>query len=160
MGKDSHDIQDLKDFFTSDMAKEAQEEWRVDPSLLLHPNLPKPLHGLAPRTILGKTWWDKTRRKCYKDAGYRCESCGIQAAWNIDRNIFDFSPYYNGLLKLHAHEDYHIDYDKKEAVLNKIVCLCPTCHNYIHSGRTQALYGNGILDEEDCWEIMTNGDSI
>ena len=151
---------EIDDLIGSFEEVEFVSHFKSNPSLLLHPNVPKPLHGMAPRTLMSGKEWDVTRRGCYKDAEYKCEACGIQAGWDVEGNKFGWSDQYNGTLKLHAHEDYDIDYEMKEVVLNKIVSVCATCHNYIHSGRTQSLYEKGILDEQDMWEITTNGDSV
>jgi hypothetical protein len=126
----------------------------LKPELLLHPNIPKPLHGIAPRTIVSKSLWDEIRRGVYKEANYCCEACGVQAEWDVEKNKFA------GSLKLHAHEDYEINYEFNVVFLNKIVCVCPTCHDYIHSGRANSLYDKGVFDEEDMWIITTHGDRV
>lgn len=44
--------------------------------LLCMPNIPKPLHSRAPRTIEGQAKWNLMRTKCYMDADYTCQACG------------------------------------------------------------------------------------
>lgn len=86
------------------------------------PNVPYPTHNLAPRTILGRKAWDIMRKKCYADAGHRCEVCGADGV-------------------MHAHELYDIDYETQTVNFNRCVCLCPLCHlRCIHTGRALTLY--------------------
>jgi len=47
------------------------------PSLLLCPNIPKPLHGVAPRELLGSKWWNETRQAAYVSTAYHCSACGV-----------------------------------------------------------------------------------
>jgi hypothetical protein len=101
----------------------------VRPELLTHPNLPKPLHGLAPREVKGKYWWDKTRKKAYEDNNFRCMACGTH------KNDALFKQH------LEAHEDYSIDYEEGSMRIKEIVPLCHACHSFIHSGRLKALMG-------------------
>lgn len=42
--------------------------YALRPELLLHNNIPKPMHGVAPRVVLGQKWWDRERRECYERA--------------------------------------------------------------------------------------------
>ncbi len=125
------------------------------PELLLHPNIPKPIHGLAPRTLMKAKDWDVVRRKAYAKNNYHCWACGDYRNYNLVGNKFDDD---NGTLD--AHENYVIDYEAKTVKLIEIVALCKNCHNYIHSGRYNSMYDKGRLDEEDMWIVNTHGDSV
>ena len=93
-----------------------------DVRILTMPNIPYPLHKLAPRTVLGRPTWDAMRKKCYADANYKCEVCGAEGT-------------------CHAHEVYDIDYEHQTATFKRCVCLCPLCHvRCIHTGRALTLY--------------------
>ena len=96
--------------------------------LMTMPNIPHPLHGMAPRTILGPTTWDHMRKRCYYDAGYKCQACGR----DLDKG------------ECHAHEVYSINYYAGESKFVRTVCLCPLCHVYgIHSGRALTMFKKG-----------------
>lgn len=58
----------------------------LDPHIITMPNVPKPIQGpgCQPRTILKGTW-DHMRRKCYFDAGYKCEACGAEVGKDIEK---------------------------------------------------------------------------
>lgn len=96
--------------------------------ILSMPNVPLPLHSLAPRTIMGATEWNKTRTACYEACERKCEICGTYCD--------------NG--KLDGHELYAYDFEKCEAKLVRIVGLCKRCHGFIHSGRALTCFKNRI----------------
>ena len=109
-------------------------KWKAPPKndarLLGMPNIPDPLHTLAPRTIMGSTAWNKVRIPEYEKAGYKCEICGFQGE--------------PGKAQIHLHEVYSTDYTKGEAVFERFVCLCRLCHVYwTHSGRALTMYKHG-----------------
>lgn len=91
------------------------------------PNVPQPLHGLAPRTIMHTNKWKLERTKCYMKADYICEICGK----------------YTGAGKCDAHELYDVYYDKHYSKFVRLLCLCKECHQACHSGRNLALYIQG-----------------
>ena len=94
--------------------------------LIAMPNIPKPLHSLAPRTLLGSKVWDEMRKGCYALADDTCEICGEKP---------------NVLSRRHAHEVYTIDYAKGVATFAGCFCLDSVCHlACIHTGRTITLY--------------------
>ena len=97
--------------------------------LIAMPNVPKPLHGVAPRTVLGTTTWNKMRRECYEKANDTCEICGECPE---DKR------------KRQAHEVYVVNYSTGESVFIGCVCLCQQCHlACIHNGRAITLYSKG-----------------
>jgi hypothetical protein len=126
------------------------------PELLLHPNIPKPLHGLAPRTLVKAKEWNEIRREAYGKNNYHCWACGVYRAYDLANLRFDndFGE------SLDAHESYTIDYKAKTVELKEIVALCKNCHNYVHSGRLNSMFEKGEVDAEDCWIVYTHGDSV
>ncbi|MBP2030265.1 hypothetical protein J2755_001199 [Methanohalophilus levihalophilus] len=121
----------------------------TDPTILNDPTLPKPLHGLNPRTVKGKEWWDKKRRLAYIENNQCCWACGISRYEVLGENKW-----------LEAHEIFDIDYAEGRGELKKIVALCPYCHNYIHSGRLQMLVEDGKVAEESAEKIISYGNSV
>lgn len=96
--------------------------------LLTMPNIPKPLHGVNPRLIMGEAEWTKTRKKAYFDAGYKSEISGILCAEPGS---------------LHAHEVYSINYVTGTCRFKKICAITPLEHVYfIHSGRAITMWKN------------------
>jgi len=118
------------------------------PDLLLHPNIPMPLHGLNPRTLKGREWWDAKRQAAYAKNNYCCWACGVHKSEALYRHV------------LEAHEDYVIDYANGRMTIKEIVALCPACHGYIHSGRLEAMYLNGEIGVTKFVEILRRGTEI
>lgn len=104
--------------------------------ILTHPQIPKPLHGLNPRTIKGKEWWDRMRFEAYRLQDQRCCACGVHKS-----NA-------KGPKWLEAHEYYDIDYVRGVVTCTDIVGLCHYCHNFIHSGRLSMIIGKEKSTQE------------
>lgn len=121
---------------------------KLRPEILLHPNIPKPLHGLAPRTILGQEWWDQQRKAAYAATQNRCAACGVHKSE---------AKYHNWL---EAHELYDINYKKGLMTFKEVVAICHSCHNYIHSGRMGMMVQQGTMTEEKMNDITKHGDAI
>lgn len=115
---------------------------RVD--ILTHPNIPKPLHGINPRTVFGRAWWDRERVKCYEKASQRCEACTTHRSmawpnhWLEAHEAYDFSP--TGII-----------------TFKELVALCPACHKFIHSGLRQVMVSKGEMTELMNMRIQAHG---
>ena len=104
--------------------------------LIAMPNLPKPTHALAPRTLLGVSTWNHMRKACYAQADNTCEICGEKP---------------ENLRHRHAHEVYEIDYEKGTVKFVRAFCICALDHlGCIHTGRAITLYkaGNPLYPKE------------
>lgn len=85
---------------------------------------PRPIStwGLTLANRLEPSEWRAIRNKVLKDAEYACEICGENA------------------LHLHCHEMWAFDDRKKIQRLVGLKCVCETCHDVIHFGRSRHVY--------------------
>lgn len=127
--------------------KKATYKGEKRPDLLSLPNLPKPLHGIAPRTIKGQAWWNKIREEAYQSTDYHCLACGVSKEEA------------KGHKWLEAHEVWETDYKKGITKVIDIVPLCHYCHNFIHSGRLSKILGQE-KSEKEVKEILEHGFKI
>lgn len=118
------------------------------PELLQHANIPKPLHTVAPRTVLGRRWWDYERKRAYQRSGYRCCACGVNSSDAKERQA------------LEAHEIYTIDYARGRMTYVEAVALCHYCHNFIHCGRLEILAQKGEVSWAKYASVMNHGRKI
>jgi len=78
--------------------------------------------GYTLANTLEKSKWDKIRREVYNEAGYKCELCG------------------NYKEELHCHEHWIWNDKKGTQTLDRLICVCKTCHDCIHIRRSQTIY--------------------
>ena len=120
-----------------------------DPWLLCQPNIPKPLHGVAPRVIAGDRWWDEKRRQAYEEAGFRCRACGAHKTKVPGQRKI-----------LEAHERYDYDYVRGRLTFVGLAALCPYCHGFIHDGRLRQLFADGAITQEYYDAVIEHGCAI
>lgn len=113
--------------------------------LLAHPNIPKPLHGMAPRTFNTNAWWQKERQIAIDKNNHRC--------WACDTHVSE-AEFHNWL---EVHETYDIDFKAGVAVYSGAVALCHACHQFIHSGRLLAVLEKGEISRGRVYRIVDRG---
>lgn len=118
------------------------------PEVLLQRPLVKPLHGIAPREIMGAEWWETTRKQVYKDNGYHCLACGVH------RSNAKYHKW------MEAHEQYEVDYINTKYTLTSIISLCHCCHAFIHYQRTTAMLNCGNITKEKFDDIFAHGNEV
>lgn len=119
----------------------------LHPEILMHPNIPKPLHEVNPRNIMGQEKWDVVRQEAYASTDYHCIACGVP------KNEA------KGPKWLEAHEFYNIDYGMGRVEIDRIIPLCHYCHNFIHSGRLSMII-NKEKPEQEVIDILEHGFKI
>ena len=123
-------------------------EYTINPVILQHPNIPKPLHGVNPRTIFGEEWWNKTRKDAYASNNYHCFACGVHKS---QAKKYKW---------LEAHEFWDINEHTGICEVKEIVPLCHYCHKFIHSGKLQMDLLKGKKSIDECIEILEHGFKI
>lgn len=78
------------------------------------------------RSYLSKSEWDKVRKKCYAEAGYKCEICGGKGHKH----------------PVECHEVW--DFEDGKITLKGLIALCPSCHEVKHIGLA-SLRGRGHI---------------
>ena len=74
------------------------------------------------RTNIPPKEWDLLRKDVYADAGHKCEICGgVGPKWPVE-----------------CHEVWHYDDTKMVQRLERMIALCPSCHQCKHIGLAEA----------------------
>lgn len=114
----------------------------------MHPNIPKPLHGMAPRTLLGDEWWADAKREAYSKASRQCMCCGA---------FVKDDPQYP---RLEAHEVYNFDYKRGVATFSEVVAICHWCHMGIHDGLALMMFQDGKITDREYQKIRRHKERI
>ena len=75
------------------------------------------------RSSVPKDAWDKIRKKVYEKAGHVCEICGgVGSKYAVA-----------------CHEIWEYDDENHIQKLDRMIALCPSCHNVKHLGRAKVI---------------------
>lgn len=113
------------------------------PELLLQVPIPRAMHGVSPRLIMGSRQWEKEKLIVRARTEGRCEACGRLHKDEVE-----------------SHECYDIDYRKYTMTFKEVVGLCRDCHLYIHPGFLKSLIERGELTQREGDIIIDRGDRI
>lgn len=132
------------------LKEKAGDKWSgpIRPEILTFPGIPLPMHGVAPRVILGVSWWNQERRRAYESTDFHCIACGVSKYEAQSREWIE------------GHEVYEIDFPKGRMVYKETVPLCHLCHAYCHPGRLDHLLATGLIHHAKYAKIIQHGDSI
>ena len=125
--------------------RQSMQSDNYDPTILTHPNIPKPLHGVNPRTIMGEEMWQELSSLVRKDVMY-CQACGSSRF--ISKGGFE------------CHEVYNIQYSAGISTFIRYVVICKDCHNFIHEGRLSSLVEANKITRHEYWRIIKRGNAI
>ena len=106
------------------------------------------MHEVAPRVVLGDKWWRVAKEAAYRSTAYHCLACGVY------KHQAEFHHW------LEAHEVYTVDYLLGRMYYQETVPLCHACHNYIHSGRLQALLDKKEISRSRYNTIVRHGERV
>lgn len=130
------------------LAKKPKRRWILRPELLCSGNIPQPMHGVSPRTVLGARWWEAVRQEAFRFADYHCLACGVHRSVALLR------------LGLEGHEVYDIDYLLGRMVYIETAPLCQACHGYVHCGRLQLMRERKTISQARYLAIIRHGDRV
>lgn len=112
------------------------------PELLACCPIPMPMHGTAPRLVMGREWWRKVREEAMQRTHYRCAACAAAAP------------------RLECHEVYDVDHLLGRMTYLETVALCLPCHAYCHPGYLEIQMNEGVVTREYRDMVRARGDEI
>jgi len=118
------------------------------PEILLHPVIPPPLHGVAPRDIMGESWWSGVRHAAQRATDCHCAACWVPKQQALVR------PWLEG------HELYKIDWAAGRMEYQETVALCHLCHNFIHRARLRALLDTRQIQLTFFQQVLDHGEHV
>jgi len=92
--------------------------------------IPEKSWGKSLAQWLPKKDWDSLRRKIYRRYNWTCQICDTFG------------------VRVHCHEVWEYDDQKKIQKLKDLNCLCEDCHNIKHWGRTINLLHEGTYSQD------------
>ncbi|GEK38296.1 hypothetical protein ACFFRT_12920 [Enterococcus thailandicus] len=115
--------------------------------VLTQPVVPKALHYINPRKIMGEAKWKKLRKEYQIKADHHCMICKeyvkhVPGDW------------------LELHEKYDYDFDKLIQRLTGYISICHSCHAYIHEGLLNVQLRKGEVTESYVQAILDRGDNL
>lgn len=112
------------------------------PELLACCPIPLPMHGTAPRIVMGRKWWREVRDAALQSTHYRCAACG------------EASP------RLDCHEVYDVDHLLGRMTYLETVPMCVECHAYCHPGYLDIQVREGVVSRQYQIHVKNRGDEI
>ena len=98
--------------------------------------VPATVWGSNLRSVLPKWKWDQLRKKCYRQAKYRCQICSGRGPKH----------------PVECHEVWNYDDHQHIQRLDGLIALCPKCHEVKHLGRAH-LVGRGLQARQHLQQI-------
>ena len=109
------------------------EKYTLKPEILIHPHIPKPLHGISPRSIMGKDWWDRERQRVYKSTNFHCAAhVGKLKGEKMNKEeIKRMNPFTDEYMKQEV-KFYGIEPYKKGEVVVELTSIDGRCDDYLN----------------------------
>jgi hypothetical protein len=123
-------------------------QWQRRPEVLAAPAIPLPMHGMAPRIVLGQDWWDRERKAAFHRTCQHCVACGAGRKEPGRCQV------------LSGHECYAIDWERGRMTYVETVPLCERCHSFVHPGYLEVRLVKGEISAEEYAAIMVHGWSL
>jgi len=116
------------------------------PEILLQ-ELPKPLHGITPRFIMGGKMWNKKKNAAALKNNYCCWVCGV--------NVNDTEP-----KRLEGAPVFFVVEETKRVIFRDVAALCKKCNSFLNLSILWKMEKRGLCKKELIEQIILHGDNF